>query len=477
MRDTAWNDQLLAAFREFIRSQNARQAFDLLVEAAIKLRTYRCRPNDAKGPKKAFIYDDAVSGARRFAFIVNREHLLFYVRKEGIRYVAGGLRGLQAVVPSAAENNAGEWTVRIETPDQARRLHAFLFRSVDKDGVTREAGRADRQRLRTEPEYAGKILERIFARAPPDARHDWEVFLADSIQYAATKWPDRWVVALHRDYLRFIVGMVLCIQFHPKHGVTVLVLRNKAPRGLKLLGREYKHAPGCEEALIPFAGAETIISRIREASRSAIGICAAAHAGNGAFRRAHSPGVVRYLEQALGRKLSDPSYSIGGIESATGEVVGPDESRESVEINGDLGTGTARGQGRESDPRIRRAVEFRAMDVARAYYEDLGYSVKDTSLHKPYDYVISKDGITRRVEVKGTQGDCVSVLVTAGEVNAALTGPEPMDLFVLSGIGITGRDGEVFATGGRRRIVDNWRPKEADLVAKVFLYSLAASER
>jgi hypothetical protein len=49
-----------------------------------------------------------------------------------------------------------------------------------------------------------------------------------------------------------------------------------------------------------------------------------------------------------------------------------------------------------------------------------------------------------------------------------------MDLFVLSGIEVTGRDDVISATGGRQTIVNNWKPTEADLVAKVFLYNMPA---
>lgn len=89
------------------------------------------------------------------------------------------------------------------------------------------------------------------------------------------------------------------------------------------------------------------------------------------------------------------------------------------------------GQGRQADPRIRRAVEMRAMEVAREYYERHGYSVEDTSLQRSYDYLASRSGENRRVEVKGLQGAGDSVTVTAGEVNAALAGPETTDLFAI----------------------------------------------
>jgi hypothetical protein len=92
--------------------------------------------------------------------------------------------------------------------------------------------------------------------------------------------------------------------------------------------------------------------------------------------------------------------------------------------------------------------------------------------NRPYDFVVKKLGDERRVEVKGAQGDAASVTVTAGEVNAALQGPEATDLYILSGIIVTGRDSEPMATGGTQRVIAAWRPAAKDLQPTEFRYSL-----
>lgn len=112
------------------------------------------------------------------------------------------------------------------------------------------------------------------------------------------------------------------------------------------------------------------------------------------------------------------------------------------------------------------------MEAARIYYETRGYIVTDTSLRRPYDYVASKPGDERRVEVKGAQGAGVSVIVTAGEVIAALDSPEPTDLFVLYGIEVIQRDDAVAAQGGLERVIVSWRPMSAYLVPTEYRYSL-----
>jgi hypothetical protein len=88
-----------------------------------------------------------------------------------------------------------------------------------------------------------------------------------------------------------------------------LLDRKSVPQGLNILKSKHKYSPGCKDALIPFVEGGDVIDRIREASKGAIDICAAAHGGNGAFRGAHSPGVLRYLEEVLGRKLPNPNYA------------------------------------------------------------------------------------------------------------------------------------------------------------------------
>lgn len=210
--------------------------------------------------------------------------------------------------------------VRELTDESADRLDELLA-AASSEGVGRGPSRhadgtEELAAIRKDPKGARALFDIFFESVTAENRHAWEVFLADAIEYAAGEYPDRWVLALHRNHVRFIVGMVLCLQFDPRYGATVLVERTAAPRNIELSESEYKYAPGCREASIPFSDARDVISRIRQTSRDAMDICGRAHGGTGSFRGAHSPGVLRYLEEVLGRKLPNPSYAVEGSPGA-----------------------------------------------------------------------------------------------------------------------------------------------------------------
>jgi hypothetical protein len=61
-----------------------------------------------------------------------------------------------------------------------------------------------------------------------------------------------------------------------------------------------------------------------------------------------------------------------------------------------------------------KAIEIRAVAVARAYYESEGFQVKE--LGKPFDLKVEKGDESLTVEVKGTTSDGSGVALTAGEV-------------------------------------------------------------
>lgn len=203
--------------------------------------------------------------------------------------------------------------IRELTAESASKLEDVLAAAAQQGPARREPvsllGSNALSSMRNDTEATRVIFDSIFASAAPRNRKYWEEFLANAIDYAAARHPDRWALALHRNYLRFNVGMVLCIQFHPEHGVTLLLRKKSAPNGFRMLVRQYKYAPGCKVVLIPFATARAVIDRVRAANTAAIDICAAAHRGSGAFRNAHAPGALRYLEEALSRKLPNPSYA------------------------------------------------------------------------------------------------------------------------------------------------------------------------
>lgn len=116
-------------------------------------------------------------------------------------------------------------------------------------------------------------------------------------------------------------------------------------------------------------------------------------------------------------------------------------------------------QGFASDPKIRKAVEERAMKVATEYYESEKFTV-DSSKHKtePYDLECVKGGITLHVEVKGTQGLGSKIILTHREVKHAQS-PGPgvqMELCVVHHIRIVDKNKR--ASGGHLKRFREWNP-------------------
>lgn len=107
---------------------------------------------------------------------------------------------------------------------------------------------------------------------------------------------------------------------------------------------------------------------------------------------------------------------------------------------------------RAQDPKLRAAIERRALDMALAYYERLG-GIDIKELGKPYDIAVTVDGIERHCEVKGSSMLIDAVELTINEVNHGRDYAN-VDLIVVDGIDVS-RDnatGEIVATGGNRRV-------------------------
>ena len=130
------------------------------------------------------------------------------------------------------------------------------------------------------------------------------------------------------------------------------------------------------------------------------------------------------------------------------------------------------GQGRQSDPKKRKAVELRAMDVATEHYTVLGYLVTNTSANNPYDLECVKGDEVVKVEVKGLTGIFGSVEVTIGEVLSARNDDCRTDLFVVHSISLKEKDKTDFVgEGGEACIESDWNPKDENLDALRFRYS------
>ncbi|MFO1402545.1 MAG: hypothetical protein U1F30_15240 [Steroidobacteraceae bacterium] len=126
MKSPDWNNALLDEYRGYLRTEDARQAFDALLALGERLQRYDCLPY-RQGDSRLLAFDDAVSGERPFACAVNQSDLLFQVRKPGQARVRGGLRNLKEHFNWAHGTAGGEWSVRLRSAEEARQLGRLLF--------------------------------------------------------------------------------------------------------------------------------------------------------------------------------------------------------------------------------------------------------------------------------------------------------------------------------------------------------------
>jgi hypothetical protein len=135
-----------------------------------------------------------------------------------------------------------------------------------------------------------------------------------------------------------------------------------------------------------------------------------------------------------------------------------------------------RGQGRGLSAEERKAVELRAMDLAKAHYGARWDAVRDISSRECYDLECRSGDRFLRVEVKGTTGGASSVLVTANEVNHARQLAGSVALFVASEIVLHRTPGsEPTASGGTVRILEPWEIDQCSLRAVAYECALPSA--
>jgi hypothetical protein len=115
--------------------------------------------------------------------------------------------------------------------------------------------------------------------------------------------------------------------------------------------------------------------------------------------------------------------------------------------------------GFESNPKIPRAIETRAMDVAEQDYTRKHFSVTHKHAFESYDLLCKKDGFEIRVEVKGTRSNGSVVVLTENEVKMAIDPTFKMELCVVHSIRLSGEK----ATGGILERYEHWNPKAHNL--------------
>ena len=135
-------------------------------------------------------------------------------------------------------------------------------------------------------------------------------------------------------------------------------------------------------------------------------------------------------------------------------------------------TGTS-GQGFGLSQSERKAVELRAMQIARALYEDAGWRVIDKSSSHPFDLLAIKGTQERFIEVKGTTGEGLFVVLTHGEVRHIRDNPKISGLVIVSGIVLERENGKLNAQGGTiTKHEDPWKLKDECLNPTQYRYEI-----
>jgi len=105
----------------------------------------------------------------------------------------------------------------------------------------------------------------------------------------------------------------------------------------------------------------------------------------------------------------------------------------------------------------RKAVEYRAMELAAEYLEQQGYTYKDTSKNESFDYLAEKDGRFIKVEVKGTTSDlCDTILMTKNEVELHRSEKGSTGLIIVSSIKLSKMDDSPKAEHGKIEALLFW---------------------
>jgi len=119
------------------------------------------------------------------------------------------------------------------------------------------------------------------------------------------------------------------------------------------------------------------------------------------------------------------------------------------------------GQGLRLSAEERRAIELRAMDVARTWLQKEGYKVTDRSKNRSYDFDAVGAAAKLKIEVKGTTSDPDDeIFMTKNEVELHRKERGSTGLIIVSKIRLDRADGVVTATGGHLRADIGWNVDE-----------------
>jgi len=112
------------------------------------------------------------------------------------------------------------------------------------------------------------------------------------------------------------------------------------------------------------------------------------------------------------------------------------------------------GQGFRISPELRKKIETLAIKKATKYFESLGYRVKYVGDSESYDLDCSKGKNTLRVEVKGTQTEGASIVLTPNEILSAKR--HATSLFILHSVKCLKVGNSLNPTGGKNYVLHPW---------------------
>jgi 5-methylcytosine-specific restriction protein A len=174
---------------------------------------------------------------------------------------------------------------------------------------------------RNDPQEAARVLRELLPD-PASRRFAAEV-VASSIALADGAHPSSWCLSLFANKIRLNVGQVEVVTLRAGR-LRLLVSTTKPIEGASPHVREagepfYPAVPVPSGVVVVTAEAMRVPADSLLAAHHEYVLEAAARKRTSPFRRAHSPGAVRFLEVFLGRRLPRPAYAVKD-EVATGSA-------------------------------------------------------------------------------------------------------------------------------------------------------------
>jgi len=205
------------------------------------------------------------------------------------------------------------------------------------------------------------------------------------------------------------------------------------------------------------------------------------------FRYVHSPRLPLWIGGSATNVLEALSVSRGQgtvfkilpeqwdalIEATGGWPAETPEMQETRDLVDEIAGRQHARQGFRTDPLLRRAIELHAMARGEAHYKARGWGVEDVSARCPYDLRCTKVAYADlHVEVKGTTGTGVEVLLTPNEVDHAREYYPNVALFVVAAIRVEASDR---CAGGRDTIFEPWDVDGGVLTPVGYSYAVPAA--